>query len=227
MDKLTWQLLLLLFSIFVWVQPSNAQAEAEGLERQEVFSLLEEAYDAQVSLSDKGRSMAEIEGILDTYFTENYMSLFINENVVGQENQYQTYGTDFAPYYIPFYGFSEKTKVENFEDAIYVLEYFPGNGEGPVSYQNHYEALKLVNENGSWKVSEYLYDSIPEDVIKEAYPDKVKETADIAGKKVSKSEENHLREKLAVGPNFSSFRTFIEYGVMFGSETKTLLFGFF
>jgi hypothetical protein len=228
MDKRSW-LLFLFFSLLVWIQPLNTNAETQVLDRAQVFELLEEAFDAQVSLSEKGRTMAEIEGILNPYFAEHYKSMFIKENVIGQENQYQTYGTDFAPYYIPFYGFSDKTKVVNMENEIYVLEYFPGNAEGPVSYESHYEALKLVNENGSWKVSEYLYENIPEEVIKEAYPEKVKKQTEAKRSDVSKAadkEDRLFSQTLVFGPNFSSLRTFMEFGVTFGSESKTLLFGF-
>lgn len=227
MDKRLW-LLLLFFSLFVWMQPINTYAQTETLDRADVFEFLGEAFEAQVSLSDRGRTMAEIEEILDPYFTAEYKSLFIDENVVGQENQYQTYGSDFAPYYIPFYGFSDKTKVVNLDSEIYVLEYFPGIGEGPVSYDNHYEALKLINENGSWKVSEYLYDDIPKEVIKKAYPAKVKEQTDSEETDISRNGtegENLFPQTLVFGPNFSSLRTFMEFGVIFGTESKTLLFG--
>lgn len=226
MDKRLWPLFLF-FSLFVWMQPLNTYAQTDSLDRAAVFEFLGEAFEAQVSLSDRGRSMPEIEEILDPYFTDGFKSMFIDENVVGQENQFQTYGSDFAPYYIPFYGFSDKTKVVNLDNEIYVLEYFPGNGEGPVSYENHYEALKLINENGSWKVSEYLYDDIPKEVITKAYPEKVKEQAVSKESVISSGPEEKLfPQTLVFGPNFSSLRSFMEFGVMFGNESKTLLFGF-
>jgi len=220
MDKRSW-LLLLFLSLLLWVVPVNTYAQSDSMDREQVFEFLGEAFEAQVSLSEQGRSMDEIEGILAPYFTEDYMSLFIKENVVGQENQYQTYGTDFAPYYIPFYAFSEKTKVVDMKDEIYVLEYFPGNGEGPVSYDSHYEGLKIVKENSGWKVEDYMYDEIPEEVINKAYPEKAKK------KEVSKVnlDKKQNPNTLVFGPNLSSFKTFMELGVMFGNENKTLLFG--
>lgn len=220
MDKQSW-LLLLFFSILIWVVPSNTYAQSDSMDREQVFEFLGKAFDGQVSLSDQGRSMDEIKGILQPYFTEDYQSLFIKENVVGQENQYQTYGTDFAPYYIPLYAFSDKTKVVDMKDEIFVLEYFPGNGEGPVSYDSHYEGMKLVKEPSGWKVADYLYDEIPEEVINKAYPEKAEK------KEVSKANSNKKQtpNTLVFGPNFSSFKTFMELGVMFGNESKTLLFG--
>jgi hypothetical protein len=220
MDKQSW-LLLLFISIFIWMVPLNTQAQSKSVDREKVFEFLGEAFEAQVILSEQGRSMEEIQGILDPYFSEAYRELFIKENVVGQEGQYQTYGTDFAPYYIPFYAFSDKTKVVEMKDEIYVLEYFPGNGEGPVSYDNHYEGLKIVKEPEGWKVSEYMYDGIPEEVISEAYPEKAEK------KKVSKTNAEQIQfpHTLVFGPNFSSLKTFMEFGVVFGNESKTLLFG--
>lgn len=221
MDKRSWKLLLFI-SILIWIVPLNTYAQSESMNREQVFEFLGEAFEAQVSLSEQGRSMDEIEGMLEPYFTENYKSLFIKENVVGQEDQYQTYGTDFAPYYIPFYAFSENTKVVNMKNEIYVLEYFPGNAEGPVSYDNHYEGLKLVKEEGDWKVAEYMYDDIPEEVINKAYPEKVEK------KEVTKVNEDNkvFPRTLVFGPSFSSLKTFMEFGVRFGNESKTLLFGF-
>jgi hypothetical protein len=221
MDKRSW-LLFIFFSLLVWMAPLNTYAQSELNGREKVFNFLEEAFEAQVSLSEEGRTMAEIGEILDPYFTGDYKTKFIKENVVGQENDYMTYGTDFAPYYIPFYAFSEETKVVDMGNEIYVLEYFPGNGEGPVSYENHYEGLKLVKEKGSWKVADYMYDNIPEEVIKKAYPEKNKNEKNSAA---AKQEINAYPQNLVYGPNFSSLKTFMEFGVMFGSESKTLLFG--
>ncbi|HAQ07661.1 MAG TPA: hypothetical protein DCR24_09135 [Bacillus bacterium] len=111
----------------------------------------------------------------------------------------------------------------NMDDEIYVVEYFPGNVEGPVSYENHYEGLRLVKQENRWKVADYLYNDIPEEVIKKAYPENIKK------KNVSEAmpENNNLiPQSLVFGPNFASLKTFIEFGVVFGSESRTLLFGY-
>lgn len=220
MDKRI-KLLFLFLSFLLFLVPANAFAKSSLDGREEVFAFLEKAYDSQVSLSEKGRTMEEIEGILEPYFTESYKTRFIEENVVGQENEYQTYGTDFAPYYIPFYAFSEKTKVVEMENEIFVVEYFPGNAEGPVSYEDHYEGLKLVNEDGNWKVAQYLYDEVPQEVINKAYPKKAKEQQAVN----PENSEKAIGEKLVFGPNFSTLKTFMEFGVVFRNENRTLLFG--
>jgi hypothetical protein len=220
MDKRSC-LLFLLFSLLIWMVPLSASAQSDLKGRDQVFEFLGKAFDSQVSLSERGRSMDQIEGILEPYFTEGYKSQFIKENVVGQENQYQTYGTDFAPFYIPFYAFSDKTKVVELKNEIYVIEYFPGNAEGPVSYEDHYEGLKLSKVEGSWKVADYLYDEIPEEVINKAYPEKT-EKNDTAE---AKYEFSPYPETLVFDPNFSSLKTFMEFGVFFRNESKTLLLG--
>lgn len=218
MDKQSW-LLLLLFSLLVSMSPVNTYAQSNLKGRDEVFRFLEDAFHSQVSLSEQDRSMEQIEEVLNPYFTESYKSLFIKENVVGQENSYRTYGTDFAPYFIPFYAFSEQTKVVEMGKEIYVLEYFPGNEEGPVSYESHYEGLKLIKEKKGWKVAEYLYDEIPVEVIKKAYPDNIQ--ADEV-----KLEKKQLSKNEVFNPNFRALKTLMEFGVIFGTESKTILFGF-
>lgn len=220
MDK-RMKLLSLLFAFFVLMVPSNAFAQTDLQGREEVFEFLGKAFDSQVSLSEKGRSMEQIDQILNRYFTEDYKSRFIEENVVGQENDFQTYGTDFAPYYIPFYAFSEKTKVVEMdnEDEIYVVEFFPETAEGPVGYEDHYEGLKIAKKDDGWKVAEYLYDQVPQEVINKAYPEKVKQEAK------PENEDKPFGGEVVIGPNFSAMKTFLEFGVIFRNENRTLMFG--
>lgn len=217
MDKL----LSLLFGIIILYTPAHAFAQSDLHGREEVFEFLEKAFESQVSLSEKGRSMAEIDSILDPYFTEAYKSGFIKENVVGQENNFQTYGTDFALYYIPFYAFSEKTRVVQSANRIYVVEFFPTTKEGPVGYEDHYEGLQLVQEKDGWKVADYWYDQVPQEVIQQAYPEKIK-SRDSA---ISEREEKPFFSDIVYGPNFSALKMFLELGVVFRNETRTILFG--
>ena len=219
MDK---RLKLLFLLSFLLILPANAYANSDLEGREDVFAFLGKAFDSQVSLSEKVRTMEEIETVLDPYFTKEYKSRFIDENVVGHENEYQTYGTDFAPYYIPFYAFSDNTKVVEMENEIYVVEFFPGNAEGPVSYDDHYEGLKLVMSEGSWKVAEYLYDEVPQDIIEKAYPEKAKELKQAA---VADNEDDGMVGDIVFGPNFSMLKTFMELGVIFRNENRTILFG--
>ncbi|WP_052342801.1 DUF3993 domain-containing protein [Bacillus sp. EB01] len=136
--------------------------------REEIFTVLENAFLAQVSLSEKLRTKEEINEILSEYFTEEYAKEFWDINVAEENGKFVTYGTDFAPYYIPYYQFSDKTEVVFEGDKAYVFEFFPETHEGPVGYESHFEGLLLVKNGDSWKVAEYLYDTIPESVIEQA-----------------------------------------------------------
>ncbi|MBU8877634.1 DUF3993 domain-containing protein [Bacillus sp. FJAT-29790] len=153
---------------FILMFPSLSKADVELSNEQVVLQFLDTAFQAQVSLSEKERSMDEINELLSPYFTEDNKKQFLAENLVSENGRYLTYGTDAPLFYIPFFTFSDETKVVWTKYKIYVFEYFPENDEGPVSYESHYEGLILVKENGKWKVAEYLYDDIPKEIIRKS-----------------------------------------------------------
>lgn len=156
--------LLLVLAIFLFF-PIHTMA-AERLEsREEVLNFLKKAFQAQVSLSEQERNLEEITGILTPYFSNEYLNLFLSENLVETNGQFITFGSDFAQYYIPFFHFSSKTKVIKDGSRIYVFEHFPASGDGPVTYDSHYEGLLLEKMAGQWKVKEYLYDNIPKHIL--------------------------------------------------------------
>ncbi|MDP4086220.1 MAG: DUF3993 domain-containing protein [Bacillota bacterium] len=158
---------LLLLFIFISV-PLSPQAKT-GLEtKSEVFDFLKDAYKAQISLSERGRTKEEISSILNPYFTEDYKKAFWQANIHKADGKFLTYGTDFAQYYIPYYQFSDKTMVVIHPNEIYVFEYFPENLEGPVGYKSHYEGLYLIKVDDEWKIDQYLYNRIPRKIINEA-----------------------------------------------------------
>lgn len=166
----TYRLILLLFSILLFF-PMIGQAETGSkLEsRIEVLSFLKEAFHAQVSLSEKGRSEEEVVNILKPYFSDSYIQLFKKENIVEEDGKFLTYGSDFAPYYIPYFQFSNQTEIVIKDKYIYVYELFEEEEEGPVTYKDHYEAIILSkNKSNIWRVSDYSYDFSPsQDIISE------------------------------------------------------------
>ncbi|AGK52892.1 DUF3993 domain-containing protein [Bacillus sp. 1NLA3E] len=145
--------------------PVHAYASGNFNDRAQALDFLQEAFKAQVKLSEKERNYLEIEKILTPYFSQEYMKMFLNENLVGTDGKYITLGSDFALYYIPFFKLTEKTKIVPYQHKMYVYEFFPSNEEGPVSYDSHYEGILLEQFNGRWKVSGTIYDKIPEQVI--------------------------------------------------------------
>lgn len=161
------KLMLLLF-IFCLLIPLSPKAKMEFNNRDDVFSFLKEAFQAQVALSEKERSKDDINKILEPYFTDKYQEVFLKENVAEKNGKYITYGSDFAKYYIPFYQFSDNTRVVIKSNKVYVFEYFPESTEGPVGYKSHYEGILIENISGEWKISKYLYNQIPDEIIKES-----------------------------------------------------------
>ncbi|MGG5253123.1 DUF3993 domain-containing protein [Neobacillus sp. SM06] len=161
------KLLILVILLLITVVPLSPEATSEMTTRSDVFTFLKDAYKAQVSLSEKGRTKQEINAIIGPYFSDNYQQLFWKANIVQEKGKFLTYGSDFAPYYIPYYQFSRKTKVVFLPNQIYVFEYFPEKLDGPVGYKSHYEGLLIKKGAGGegWKVDSYLFDQIPKEII--------------------------------------------------------------
>ncbi|WP_053366029.1 DUF3993 domain-containing protein [Bacillus sp. FJAT-27245] len=160
---------LFLICAFMLFLPLYTEAETgERMGRDEAFSLLRNAFEAQLSLGEELRSKEEVDAILAPYFTDSYKGLFLEANLVEENGKYVTYGTDFGQYYIPYYGFSDSTQVVVGKNEAYVFEFFPESTDGPVGYDSHYEGLLLVKTPEGWKVSKYLYDDIPDSVISQS-----------------------------------------------------------
>lgn len=136
-------------------------ASAEGLHREEVLSLIHDAMENQVSISEEVRSKEEIEGKLEKHFTGDFIEKFVQANVVKVDGGYTAFGSDFAPYYIPFFSYDKNTDIVYGKkgDVIYVQEEFQDNGDGPVSMEIHVEAVTLKKENGAWKVKDVKYEN--------------------------------------------------------------------
>jgi hypothetical protein len=160
--------LLILFIVLLLI-PLSPNAKDSLSDKNDVFSFLQKAFQAQISLSDQTRTKQEIRDVLNPYFSEEYQKLFWDENIFEEEGKFVTYGSDFAFYYIPFFQYSGETKVVIFPESIYVLQFFPSTTDGPVSYEDHYEGIMLKKMDGSWKIADYLYDNIPKSILEKAY----------------------------------------------------------
>jgi hypothetical protein len=157
---------LILLFIFLLVMPLSSKANGELKKREDLFTFLKGGFEAQIALSEKLRTKEEINELLNPFFSERYQQEFWKANVVKETDKYITYGSDFAEFYIPFYQFSNRTKVVFMKNKIYVFEYFPERANGPVGYKSHYEGLLITKNNGEWKVDQYLFNNIPKNVIK-------------------------------------------------------------
>ncbi|MCM3690053.1 DUF3993 domain-containing protein [Neobacillus niacini] len=163
--------LLLLFIILLLI-PLSPTAKVNLSTKTEVFSLLQEAFHVQVSLSVKTSTKEKINDLLNPYFSKNYQKLFWKENVFEEDGKFVTYGSDFALFYIPFFHYSDETKVIFTPEGIYVFEFFPATTDGPVGYENHFEGVLLKKFDDGWKVDEFLYNNIPASILEKANSNK-------------------------------------------------------
>lgn len=151
--------------IFLLIIPLSPHAKTESINENEVFPFLQEAFKAQVALSEFPRAKEEIADLLNPYFSASYQMTFLAENIVEEDGKFLTYGSDFAPFYIPFFQYSKKTKVIHRPGKVYVFEYFPAMNEGPVIYKGHYKGVLLKKFHGKWKVDQLFIDNLPKNII--------------------------------------------------------------
>lgn len=201
-----------LFFIISFMIPSIAKAESDLLNKQAVYQYLQAAFHSQVSLSEKHRSMVEVRDILSPYFTDEYNELFLEENLVSENGKYITYGSDFVIYFIPFFSYSEETKVVWDKDHIYAFEFFPKTDEGPVSYNSHYEGVRIDKVDGTWKVAEFLYDNIPAEIIEQAKVDEQVVRESLERKAVN---TKFIQSTLQLGFFLHPLESFFRYGNSF------------
>ena len=147
----------LLISLFLCITSLlfSLQAIADELEessREAVLKHIQKAFDSQVSLTETPRSKEEIKRILSTYFENDFIEKYMQENVHALDDQFIVFGTDFPMYTIPFFTYDENTKVFEYASERIVFEFFPASSEGPVAYDDHYEVVKLRNTPKGWKI---------------------------------------------------------------------------
>ncbi|WNS76994.1 DUF3993 domain-containing protein [Bacillus sp. DTU_2020_1000418_1_SI_GHA_SEK_038] len=162
------KLFIKIFPIIVAITftfPALTKAEETLSNRDDVFEFVQAAYHAQLSLGEKPRAMDEIDKILSPYFTEEAKGIFLEENLFSENGLFITYGTDFPFYYIPYFTYTDDTKLVSQENEMYLFEFFPEMDEGPVSYESHYEGLLLAYTVDGWRIAEFLYNNIPEQVM--------------------------------------------------------------
>jgi len=140
---------------------SNVMAKGKHVDYKQ---FVKDAFQTQVALSEKERSLNEIKGMLRRYFTNDFISLFLEENLVKTDNGYQTFGTDFPLYYIPFFSYDDKTKVKKLGNRIYMYENMSKKDDGPVVYKNDFQGVRLKKADGGWKIDDVLY-SVPKNIV--------------------------------------------------------------
>lgn len=140
---------------------SHVMAEGKSADYKQ---FVKDAFHTQVALSEKERSLNEIKDMLNTYFTKDFTSLFLKENLVKTDKGYQTFGSDFPLYYIPFFSYDDQTKVKKLGNRVYIFENMAKKDTGPVFYKSDYQGVRLKKVKGVWKIDEILY-YVPKNII--------------------------------------------------------------
>lgn len=140
-------------------------ASANGIELKDhqLIDRVEKASDVQSSISEKGFTLTEVEKIMNPYFTKDFITQFVKQEMVMENGKYYTKPTDIPLYFIPFFTFEKSMEVyKNKEkNTVTVYEYFPATTNGPVGYESHYEAVTLVKENNKWKIASVNQNYVP------------------------------------------------------------------
>lgn len=154
--------LVILFA-FGQVMQVSAMSEEE-LAKKDAIQLAKDAFAAQVSLTEKERSLSEIQSILSSYFTAEFIEQYTEEVVVKGETQYIVYGTDAPALTIPFFEYSESFEFGRKDGKKILYQFFPEVKEGPVSYPDHYEGVIFGKDPDGWKVED-IYFSTEEPIL--------------------------------------------------------------
>ncbi|MBY0120884.1 DUF3993 domain-containing protein [Bacillus sp. S/N-304-OC-R1] len=216
--KRFYQKILLIVAALAFSYPTLTRAENNLSDHEKVIAFSQSAFQAQFSLSEKFRTIEEIDKILSPYFTTSAKKLFLEENLISENGQFITCGTDFPIYYIPFFTYSDETKSVWQQNKIYLFEYFPKTDEGPVSYESHYEGVLLSNEEGTWKIAEFLYDNIPSEIVNQN--EKEQDSSALAINNENMYREKIVQSSLTIGLCMSPLQTLIKYGFCTSGKIK-------
>ena len=129
------------------------------MNKENVFELLQSAFIAQLSLTEKYRSYKEVSEILTPYFSKEYIEIFTNEHLHHDDQGYRILGADVFDYFIPFFSYNKQTNVEFNSDKIIVYEFFPASYAGGVIWDDHYKTIVLTKQQSNWIISDYVFSS--------------------------------------------------------------------
>lgn len=214
---------LLVATIFIVLMitfPAQSQAANDFSTKEDVLQFLEEAFYAQLSLNEFEREYQDIVEILDPYFSDDYQKQFLEENLVEINGKYITFGSDFAPYYIPFFAMSEQTEVNIRNKKIYIYEFFPASKEGPVTYGDHYEGILMEKVSNDWLITSYLHEFNPDDIIETK--EETKETF-----KLSSKWRNMVNPYLQLNIGLNPVTAFFNYGKLSLLQDENSLYALF
>lgn len=158
-------LLLIVICLIGLVSVPTAKASSnQPLTQEEVFTFLQEAFQAQSSLTSEFRTYEEVQQVLAPFFHSDYANTFLEENLIKEKDGYIVFGSDFALYFVPFYSYTDETKIlfDQNEKKIFVYELFKAPESGPVAYKDHYEVITIEKINSNWLITDLqLQDEAP------------------------------------------------------------------
>ncbi|MFC0270712.1 DUF3993 domain-containing protein [Metabacillus herbersteinensis] len=189
-----WKLIsshIIILLIFFGLSNEISAAEVKKPSDEETFALLQDAFDVQVSLTEKERTLDDISTILSQYFSESLIVKYVDANVHEFEGGYIAYATDFPQHTIPFFDYNEYTKVIYSEDMITVYQFFKGSSEGPVTYDDHYQVVNLKLFDGHWKIDS-IHEAKTEPEKGTVEPEKNEKESTVQEKDSASIKDEHL-----------------------------------
>ncbi|MEK3805106.1 DUF3993 domain-containing protein [Bacillus sp. FSL H8-0547] len=150
-------LLSTLVALIVFLGYGHAGSAEELLTEEQSVQAVQKASEVQAALTEKERPLNEIKAMMEPYFTHSFIETYVKENVKETENGYIVYGSDFTPYSMPYFNYDEEMTFGAEKNTHKLFQFFPAEEEGPVSYDDHYEAVLFVKENGGYKIDDVVF----------------------------------------------------------------------
>ncbi|MEM5017722.1 DUF3993 domain-containing protein [Metabacillus indicus] len=150
-------LLSTLVALILFLGYGHAGSAEELLTEEQSVQAVKEASELQAALTEKERPLNEIKAMMEPYFTHAFIEKYVKENVKETENGYIVYGSDFTPYSMPYFNYEEDLSFGAENNTHKLFQFFPAEEEGPVSYDDHYEAVLFVKENGEYKIDDVIF----------------------------------------------------------------------
>ncbi|WP_417900717.1 DUF3993 domain-containing protein [Bacillus haimaensis] len=214
-----------IFILLIGVSYVAAEAPTQ---KEEIFSFLQEAQEAQFSLGEKHRDMTEIQNALDPYFSRDYQEQFLDAHLFKEEQGYITYGTDVPHFYIPFFTYDGNTKIKQDEDTgtLFAYEFFDVDESEANLYPDHYEYVELEKNEQGLQVVSYGYEKGQPGFLKEDSDARTMEstTNDEKNKEATNMVNDQQKDKEKTFSFYQLTRPFTSFAFLPGTQNPTFAF---
>lgn len=103
-------LAILLFLSLITINYHPVKADNNN-EVEHLINMVQESHQAQLNLVNEISSREEVLSNLSPYFSTPFIEKLLTEHLLETKYGPMILGTDFSPYFIPFFSYDEKTKV--------------------------------------------------------------------------------------------------------------------